>query len=306
MTKTCVNITILTGPTASGKTAHAIGLAHEKDGVILNADAMQMYDALPILTAQPDADEQAAAPHRLYGTLKAGEDVNAAGWTDIALEEIEKAAAENKHPIFVGGTGFYILSLVKGLSPIPEVSPDIREGLNHRAQSEGTQSLYEELQTKDPEMATRLKSGDTQRIIRALEILQGTGKSLKHWQDLPLKSPPAHYHFHIIAMRPDIEKLNAKINARIDVMLEQGALEEIKQLSDRIDAGEVSENALIVKAHGFRPFRKYLKGEISREEAKTQTATETRQYAKRQRTWARQQYRADKLPTNASFEFLDI
>lgn len=301
-----MDITILTGPTASGKTAHAIGMAQAMNGVILNADAMQMYDPLPILTAQPDAHERDAAPHRLYGVVKADEDISAADWTKIALKEIERSTQDGSHPIFVGGTGFYITSLVKGLSPIPDVPDSIRKALNAQCTAEGIGALYDRLGKEDPVMAQRLKPADTHRIIRALEIWEGTGKSLSYWQELPLVAPPADYRFHIIVMRPDIEQLNVKINARIDVMLDQGALDEIEALTHRIDEDEVPENSLIIKAHGFRPFRDFLKKRISLEDAKAHTATETRQYAKRQRTWGRTQYAADKLPENVCVEYMDV
>jgi tRNA dimethylallyltransferase len=306
MTNTPVNITILTGPTASGKTAHALNIAHDKNGVILNADSMQLYDALPILSAHPDKHELEAAPHKLYGILKAQDNMNAAQWTNIALSEIKTLNEAGQHPIFVGGTGFYITSLIKGLSPIPDAPPEIRDNLNDMAAKQGTPALYEELKNKDPDMASRLKPQDTQRIIRALEVLEATGKSLGHWQELPFIAPPQHYNFNIIATRPNVEQLNERINKRIDIMLEKGALDEVDALSQQIDLGLVSPQALITKALGFHAFQDHLKGKSTLDNAIKQTATQSRQYAKRQRTWARSQYTKEKLPSNATFEFLDI
>lgn len=300
------DITIITGSTASGKTAFATEEAQRKNGVIINADAMQMYDALPILTAQPDANEQGAAPHRLYGSRPAGDDINAAEWRDMALAEIERCAQEGKHAIFVGGTNFYIMALIKGLSPIPDVDPAIREGLNTYRETRTAAEFFKEFASLDPVMAERLTPTDTQRIIRAWEILKGTGKSLAHWQDMPLITPPPHYHFHLKILQPEKDALNKRIRSRIDKMIAAGALEEVQALSERIDAGKVPETALIVKAHGFRPFRRYLKGESSLEAAKTQTDTETRQYAKRQRTWCRTQYTSEKLPATVTVEHIDV
>lgn len=155
-------------------------------------------------------------------------------------------------------------------------------------------------------MASRLEPQDTQRITRAWEVLKGTGKSLSEWQDLPRITAPDHYRFHVIVLQPDIETLNKRIRTRIDQMLEHGAMNEIETLTQRIDEGEVNESSLLVKAHGFRPFRSYLKGQWSLEEAIECTDVETRRYAKRQRTWGRNQYAIDKLPNTITFEHISV
>lgn len=306
MGKDITNITILTGSTASGKTARAIDIANEKNGVIINADAMQMYDALPILSAQPDAQELAAAPHRLYGSQHPNTNVNAANWRELAIEEISRCEARGTHPIFVGGTGFYIKALINGLSPIPDVDMSIRRDLNEYAKTRAVEEYYAEFASLDPEMAKKLKPTDTQRITRAWEVLKGTGKSLSYWQELPLIAPPEHYRFELIVLQPDKELLNKRIRMRIEKMLNAGALDEVRDLSDKIDAGEVRTDAFIVKAHGFRPFREYLKGQWSLDEAIECTDAETRQYAKRQRTWARTQYGGDNRPQNTNIQYLDV
>lgn len=286
-------ITIITGPTASGKTALALDIAARKNGVIINADAMQMYDALPILTAQPDAQEQAAAPHRLYASRKAGQDVNTAGWRDIAIAEIERATGLGLHPVLVGGTGLYIKTLIDGISPMPQVAPEIRDRMNVRQQEIGQEAFFSELCALDPVMASRLKPQDVQRSVRAREVLEGTGRSLSYWQDLPPVPAPAHWRFEMIAMTPDKPALHARIKARIGKMIDLGALDEVAALAAHIDEGAVPETALIVKAHGFRPFRAALRGEITMEDAVARTDAETRAYAKRQMTWLRNQYPRD-------------
>lgn len=254
---------------------------------------MQIYDALPILTAHPDAEERAQAPHHLYGVLKPHESTNADHWQNLAQKEIDAAHAQGKHPIIVGGTGFYIRSLIEGLSPIPDVSPDIREELEQKHRKLGQDAFYEAFKTEDPIMAAKLMPQDKQRNMRAWEVLIATGKSLSEWQDMPLTPPPSHYRFHMIAMTPDREALCKKIRDRIEIMLELGALDEIKDLQALIETGEVQENALIVKAHGFRPFRSYLQGQWTLEEAIECTEIETRQYAKRQVNWLKSQYNRD-------------
>ncbi len=287
-----LDITIITGPTASGKTALALSIAARKNGVIINADAMQMYDTLPILTAQPTAAEQAAAPHRLYASRKAGEDLNTAQWRDLAITEIETAAANGAHPMIVGGTGLYIKTLIEGISPMPAITPDIREALTERRNAEGQEAFYTAFAAADPVMAARLKPQDTQRVMRAWEVLIGTGQSLSYWQDQPLEGTPAHYRFRLIGMTPDKPALHAKIKRRIGAMLDLGALDEIAALQAAIDNGAVAETALIVKAHGFRPFRAYLRGEWTLDDAINHTDAETRAYAKRQMTWLRNQYKS--------------
>jgi len=289
-------INVIIGPTASGKSALAVDRSRaDPSAVIINADAMQCYDALPILTAQPTPAERAGIPHALYGILDAAQTCSAADWVTMATNEINAALAKNQKPYLVGGTGFYIKSLMDGLSPIPNIAPDVRAGLMARLDEQGLPALYAELGALDPVIATRLKPSDTQRIIRALEVYEGTGTPLSAWQDMPLQKPSPDWTFHVIHVSPDKEILDKKIRARLQGMMDAGVMDEVKSLSDRIDNGDVSADAAITIAHGFRYLRSVLKNEMSLDAALERTAIETRQYTKRQRTWLRHQIKADEM-----------
>ena len=294
MAERCVKI--IAGPTASGKTAYGIELAkqYSQGAVILNADSMQIYKGLPILTAQPDAEERAAVPHKLYGIMPPEQSCSAAKWCDLVLPEIHAAFEAGVQPILVGGTGFYMKALSHGLSPIP----DIPETDHLKALDESENdlpSLYKELQEKDPVIAERLKPTDKQRICRAIEVVRVTGQPLSVWQDVPNILPDDSLSIEMIVLRPDREWLRDRIDKRVPIMLEKGALDEVRDLMETIEAGHVPEHAGIVKAHGFRAFRHYLNGEWSFEKALDYTQTETRQYAKRQDTWFKNQIKTGGL-----------
>jgi tRNA dimethylallyltransferase len=285
---------VIIGPTASGKSALAVEYAAKNNGVIINADAMQCYKALPILTAQPSADERAAAPHVLYGFLNSTQAISAADWAKLAADEITKAFQNNQTPYIVGGTGLYIKALMDGLSPIPDIPAPIRQSVRARLQSEGLEMIYADLKNRDPVMASRLKAGDSQRILRAMEVLEATGKSLSEWQALPLVKPYTQdWQFHVTQLRPTPAALDARIRTRLHAMLKMGAMDEVTQLSAAIDAGHVPENAPVTIALGFQHFRKVLKGQMQETDAFEATAIESRQYTKRQRTWLRHQIKAD-------------
>ncbi|MBU6234645.1 MAG: tRNA (adenosine(37)-N6)-dimethylallyltransferase MiaA [Alphaproteobacteria bacterium] len=282
-------VKIIIGPTASGKSALAVERALGDNGTIINADAMQCYDALPILTAQPTESEKQNIPHTLYGVLKANERMSAADWVSMAATEIEKAHNEGRTPYLVGGTGMYIKALTEGLSPMPDIPTEVRADVRARPLDE----LYALLQEADAPSAARLKPTDTQRVMRAVEVLLATGTPLSEWQAIPLQKPSTAWQFHTITLSPPKEVLEAKIRTRLDAMLKAGAMDEVKALSDKIDAGEVPADAPITVAHGFKYLRRVLKHEMSLEEALELTAIETRQYTKRQRTWLRHQLKAD-------------
>lgn len=286
-------ILIVNGPTASGKTSFALDLADQHDGEIINADSMQVYKELPILTAHPDDDERARAPHHLYGALSAAQDCSAEIWQEMASRQIESTLAAGKTPIIVGGTGFYIKALTHGLSPIPEIDPQVREQVTAMLDDIGHEAFHAALAVHDPTSAARLHPNDTHRMIRAWEVFQGTGKALSDWQDEPLKPPPASWEFEYHVIIRDREELIERINKRFDIMVNLGVIDEVQALSDQIDSGIVPEDALIIKAHGFRPIRRYLKGEWGLDDAAEHTKTETRQYAKRQMTWVRGQLPED-------------
>jgi len=284
-----MRIIIIYGPTASGKSALALELATQHNGIIINADSMQIYDALPILTAQPDATERAQAPRRLYAHLPPSAKCSAAAWRDLATAEIESAMARGQTPIIVGGTGFYIKTLMKGLSPMPAVPDDIRATVTSLQQDTGNPGFHALLAAKDPVMAERLNPNDTQRLIRAYEVLEATGESLSHWQSLPAQGPPPHWDFETHFVNPDRETLYDRCNRRFDIMLDRGILDEIKDLLSLIETGSVPADAPITHALGFHPFTRYLRDECALEKAIEQSKQETRNYAKRQLTWFRNQ-----------------
>lgn len=284
-------ITVIMGPTASGKSALAVARGAQDNAHIINADAMQCYDALPILTAQPPENEQAGLSHALYGVLKPDQSVTAASWVDMAASEIRTAFDAGKTPYIVGGTGLYIKALMEGLSPMPDIPADIRDAVRARTRED----IYADLQSRDPVMAQRLKAGDTQRLMRAMEVLEATGESLSVWQNMPPKKPHGEWMYHVVAINPDKEILERNIRTRLGNMMKAGVMDEVKTLSAKIDAGVVAPDALIVMAHGFRNLRKTLNGDMSMDDALEATVIETRQYTKRQRTWLRHQIKADEM-----------
>ncbi|MBI2235219.1 MAG: tRNA (adenosine(37)-N6)-dimethylallyltransferase MiaA [Micavibrio aeruginosavorus] len=284
-----IDITVICGPTASGKSALAVDLARQQHGIIINADSMQVYDALPVLTAQPGAEDREAAPHVLYGALPPRERCSAQSWRALAVAEIEKAAAQGRHPVIVGGTGLYLKALTHGLSAMPDVPPEIRAASIALQESLGNPGFHAALAKRDPVMAARLNPNDRQRLIRAYEVIEATGRSLAEWQDSPLQPPPEDWRFRIVIKSPERAELHARCDRRFSMMLEQGALEEISALHQAIAAGIVPEDAPITHALGFHPLCDFLEGRIDRAEAVARAQAETRQYAKRQDTWFRHQ-----------------
>lgn len=280
-------INVIFGATASGKTALGIKLAQELDGVVINADSMQVYREIPIITAQPTPDELIQAPHLLYGYKSVFEKHSVAIWLHDVVPEIKSALDSGKTPILVGGTGLYIDSLINGISDIPDVPSAIEEDLraNHSCEE-----LYNKLLELDPSMAEKLKPNDKQRIARALGVVLSSGKSLNYWQQQ--KSPPPFDRslFHLIWLNPDRATVYAKINNRFDSMLENGLLTEVTELYKKC----ISDR-MIPKAHGIPELFAYLRGEASLAQACDKAKQNTRNYAKRQLTWARHQLKFDEI-----------
>lgn len=289
MSQESKTIYIVAGPTASGKSSRAIELARQYDGVIINCDSLQIYDALPTLTAQPDKDDLATVPHRLYSQLHPNDVCSAGNWRELAMPVIEKVLEDGKTPVICGGTGLYIRSLTDGLSPIPDIPDDIRAEVVERYERQGAEKFYAELEKRDPVMAARFHVNHKARIIRAMEVLEATGRSLSEWQKLERKGPPEHWHFEIETIIPERETLYSRCNVRFLQMLDNGVLDEVQEFADRIDRGEVQEGVPVTKALGFKPLRAYLRGEMSKEVAIEQSQIDTRHYAKRQTTWFRNQ-----------------
>jgi len=284
------NVLVIGGPTASGKSGLALSaaLASATGGCIINADSMQLYDGLPLLTAQPDAADRGKVPHRLYGVLQPEDACTAARWREMALEEIDLALANGYLPIIVGGTGFYIRTLLEGISPVPEVPADLRAKLAARHSESGTPALFAELARRDPETALGLDRHNSQRVLRAMEVLEFTGKGLAEWQALPKTPPPDHLKFRTALLLPPREALYARCDQRFDAMLAAGALEEVKAFRPRHVAPVPLHHAL-----GYAELCRYMDGEISVDEAAVLSKNATRQYAKRQMTWFRHQMKPD-------------
>ncbi len=288
MTDVKHKVLVIGGPTASGKSGLALSAAQKYNGVIINADSMQLYDGLGILTAQPTSADKAAVPHALYGILPPADICSAARYARLALAEIENVIAAGKLPIVVGGTGFYLKALLKGLSPIPSVPDDIRAVLIARAREMGTPAFYAEFASKDPETAAKIDRDNPQRIVRAYEVLEATGKSLAYWQSLPPEPPPAHLQFIVATLVPPRAKLYAQCDSRFSQMLAAGALEEVRKFKET-----ARPEMPLVKALGYAELASHLDGNITLTEAITLSQNATRQYAKRQVTWFRHQIVAD-------------
>lgn len=280
---------IIAGPTASGKSALALELARQCDGVIINCDSLQIYDGLPLLTAQPAPEDFLAVPHRLYGHLHPDEATSAGHWREMVMPLIEDIIGQGRTPIVCGGTGLYIKALMEGLSPMPDVPPLVRAQVVERYEILGAQGFHDELAARDPVMAARFHVNHKARILRAMEVLEATGHSLAHWQALERTAPPADWDFHVRVVMPARDDLYARCNLRFEMMMAAGALEEVQAFSLRLERGEISETAPLVRALGFRPLRAALRGEMDLAEAITQAQADTRHYAKRQSTWFRNQ-----------------
>lgn len=274
---------VVAGPTASGKSALALMLAGKLGGAIVNADAIQVYREFSILTARPDAAEAARAPHYLYGVLSAAERGTVSRWRDMALAAIAAARAAGTPPILVGGTGLYLKAILQGLSPTPELPAQWRARAQARRAELGAAAFHAELAAVDPVLGARLAPGDTQRVIRAWEVIQATGKSLAEFQRLP--GAPAPYRFIPVVLEPLRAELYAACEARCARMMDEGALEEVRAVT----ALGLDPGLPAMKAVGLRELAAYLAGNATREVALAAFRQATRNYAKRQVTWFRHQ-----------------
>ncbi len=277
------DVIVVTGPTASGKSALALAFAEARGGTVINADAMQTYDAFPILTAQPSAEERARAAHALYGVLPLSETLSAARWRDLASAEIERC----KVPILCGGSGLYLKALMQGISAIPTIPTDFRDKANEEWDAMGSDAFRARLAERDAAIVGRLKPGDRQRHVRAWEVIQATGRPLSHWQEI--QGEPAPYRFVTVLLAPDRAWLRARIEARFDVMLHQGVLAEARAVFDR----EPDPAWPGLKAHGAPELFAHFRGQFGLDEARRIAIDHTRQYAKRQMTWFRHQLTPD-------------
>lgn len=280
-------VIVVTGPTASGKSALALALAERLGGIVINADAMQTYGAFPILTAQPGAEEHARAPHRLYGVLALSETLSAARWRVLARAEIERCLAEGRAPILCGGSGLYLRTLMQGIAAIPDVPADLRDQANAEWQSLGADAFRARLSEKDPAVVARLRPGDRQRHVRAWEVWLGTGRALGSWQASEGERAP--WRFITLLLAPERAWLRERIALRFDAMLMAGVVAEVRAVFDR--APDPKWPGL--KAHGAPELFRYFRDELSLDQARQIAIDHTRQYAKRQMTWFRHQMLPD-------------
>ncbi len=276
---------LIAGPTASGKSALALSLAEKLGGVIINADSMQVYRDLRVITARPTPQEEVRVPHRLYGHVDAAVNHSVGHWFRDAQGALAEAAALGKTPIFVGGTGLYFKALLTGLAAIPPIDPEIRGAFRARLEAEGVEALHAELARLDPQTAARLMVRDRSRILRALEVLEATGRTMGEWHDDELPGALDPEGAIKIFLNPEREELKRRIEGRFGKMLDAGAIEEVRAL----DARGLPDTLPAMKAHGVPWLRKFFRGEISREEAAEGAIMDTRRYAKRQVTWFRNQ-----------------
>jgi tRNA dimethylallyltransferase len=275
---------LIAGPTASGKSALALALAERHGGVVVNADSMQVYRELRVLTARPSSEEEARAPHRLYGHVSGSEPYSAGRFVREVALVLEDARRAGRLPIVVGGSGLYFKALLEGLSPIPEIADDVRAHWRAEAARIGPAALHAELARRDPLSAASLRPTDPQRVTRALEVIEATGRPLLEWQRLPGNPVVDGASALKLLVAPEREPHLARADARFRVMVDGGALDEVRALRTLGLSAELP----VMRALGVRPLSLHLDGALTLDAAIAAGQRETRQYAKRQRTWTAQ------------------
>ncbi|RYD55267.1 MAG: tRNA (adenosine(37)-N6)-dimethylallyltransferase MiaA [Sphingomonadales bacterium] len=274
-------VALIAGPTASGKSALALALAEKHQGTVINADSMQVYADLRVLTARPSAEEEARAPHRLFGHVDGADAYSAARWAAEARAAIHEAHAEARLPILVGGTGLYMRTLLDGIAPVPEIDPQIRA----EVRATPVADAHAQLAHLDPHGAARLSAADSTRVARALEVVRATGRALHQWQAERMGGIGAEIDLTALILLPDREWLGARIDRRF-AMMAGVARGEVAALLGRTD---IPADAPILRAIGVAELGQVLRGEVDPEQAAAAGALATRQYAKRQYTWFRRQ-----------------
>jgi len=274
-------VALIAGPTASGKSALALALAERADGVIINADASQVYRDLRVLSARPSPDDEQRAPHRLFGHIDGKDACTAARWAAEAKAELAAAAAAGRLPILAGGTGLYIRTLLDGIAPIPEIDPAIRATVRAMPVDEAHAALVRE----DPRSAARLSPSDTTRVARALEIMRSTGRSVAEWSEARQGGIGDEIRLLPILLLPPRGWLRDRCDLRFAAMLEQGAIDEVQALLSR----DLDPGLPVMRAIGVREIADFLAGNIDRDAMMSRATAATRQYAKRQYTWFRHQ-----------------
>jgi len=277
-------------------------VAEHFKGTVINADSQQVYKELRVLTARPSIEDEKRVPHRLFGTMNGSDICSAGHWVNLAVIEVREALDQGRLPILVGGTGMYLKSLTEGLSPIPDIPPHVRTQAMARHKELGAEGFYNELACLDSVTTDRLPIGDTQRLMRAWEVSIFTGRAFSDWQDEPRVLPLPGVDFATIAITPPRKRLYTAINERFSRMVEDGALDEVRALV----AQNLSLDLPVMKALGVPQLQAYLAGDLLLDEAVKRTQKLSRNYAKRQLTWARNQIVGEyRLDTQYSTRFRD-
>ena len=294
-------VIVIAGPTASGKSGLALTAARQFGGWVINADSMQVYDGMRVLTARPSPADEAQAPHRLYGVLPPSDICSAARWRDMAVEQVHLAWQGDALPIIVGGTGLYLRALMDGLSPIPDIPASIRDQARALLTEWGNERFHRELAAIDPEMAARLDSGNSQRLTRAWEVIKATGQSLAHWQRQPNEGALSARWLTLV-LDPPRPTLNQACADRFQAMLENGALDEARAMAQL----NLSADCPATRVLGLEALQRHLAGHQNLEQARTQAIQATRAYAKRQGTWFRHQIpQAERFAAQLSESLID-
>jgi len=282
-------VIVVAGPTASGKSALAIDVALALNGVVINADSMQVYKDMPIISAAPTEEDRKKVDHRLFEIYDPSFKGNVVDWLKLAADEIKSVWAEKKMPVVVGGTGLYLENLIEGTTPIPETALKIRRQVQTFTDKEGVEALYQRVKEVDAPSALKIMPNDITRLKRALEVFLSTGKPLSEWHKLPLIKYLPEAKFFIIKICPSAQELDKRCYERFDKMVEAGAIDEVQRLYKR----KLSPDLPAMKALGVPELIEFFKGETNIYTAVQNAKLHTRQYAKRQRTWFKNRLQAD-------------
>ena len=282
-------VVIIAGPTASGKSSFAIDLALKLNGVIVNADSMQVYKDMPIISAVPTREDKEKAEHRLYEIYDPSFRGNVVDWLNLAIKEIRDIWSKGKLPLVVGGTGLYIENLMKGTTPIPAMPDAIRQKVQKMIEEEGVVSVHGKLAEVDPKSGQKINANDMTRIKRAYEVFLHTGEPMSVWQKKPLIQNLSEANFFTIKLCPSTQELDELSYARFDKMVELGVIDEVERLYKR----KLDPSLPAMKALGVPELIEYFKGKTNVYLAVQNAKLHTRQYAKRQRTWFKNRLPAD-------------